>query len=463
MRKVLDLKRKIYDVLLEWKKKRAGRVALMIDGARRVGKSYIVEEFARREYEAYLLIDFSKVKPKVKGYFDEYLGDLDLFFMYLFAEYKVNLPRNKSLIIFDEVQKFPRAREAIKHLVADGRYHYIETGSLISINKNVKDIVIPSEEQRVPMYPMDFEEFLWATGNELAMPLLTRRFLERQPMGRGMHETLMNAFRQYLIVGGMPQAVSEYVSSHDLAAVDGIKRNILSLYRADIHKYGGALRHKILSVFNSIPAELSRHEKKFVLADLDKDARMRDYEASFEWLKEAMTVNVAYAVAEPNVGFSLNANRSSLKCYLADTGLLVSMAFDENRLLAEDVHNRILSESIEINKGMLVENMVAQMLLSAGHAPFFFSSSDRAVAENRMEIDFLLDKPVLSRRHNVSPVEVKSGGNLKHASLEKFMKKFCAMLGEPFLLCDKDLKVKDGVTYVPLYMAPLLVRQEGRK
>lgn len=451
------MKRKFYDLMLRWKQESNGRTALMIDGARRVGKSYIAEEFAKREYDDYLLIDFSKVKSKVKRYFDEYLDDLDTFFMYLFTEYKVNLPRNRSIIIFDEVQKFPRAREAIKHLVKDGRYHYIETGSLISINKNVRDIVIPSEERRLSLYPMDFEEFLWAIGNETAMPLIVSRFAARQAVGADMNETLMNLFRQYLVVGGMPQAVGEFVASHDLGKVDLIKRDILALYRADIHKYGGALRHKILALFNAIPAELSRHEKKFVLADVSDGARMRDYEASFEWLKEAMTVNVAYAASEPNVGFKLNADRSSLKCYLADTGLLVSMAFDENRLLSEDIHNRILSERIELNEGMLVENAVAQMLLAAGHLPYFYSNADRKDAANRMEIDFLLDKSTLTRRHNVSPVEVKGGSNVSHSSLDKFRSKFKSNLAEPFLLSDRDLKVSDGITYLPLYMAPLLV------
>lgn len=451
------MKRKFYDLMLKWKHESNGQTALMIDGARRVGKSYVAELFAKNEYDNYLLIDFSKAKAKVRRYFDEYLEDLDTFFLYLFTEYKVNLPRNRSVIIFDEVQKFPRAREAIKHLVKDGRYHYIETGSLISINKNVKNIVIPSEEHRLSLYPMDFEEFLWAIGNETAMPLIAKRFAERQSVGRGMNDTLMQLFRQYLVVGGMPQAVEEFVASHDLGKVDSIKRDILALYRADIHKYGGALAYKILALFNAIPAELSRHEKRFVLADIEKGARMRDYEASFEWLKESMTVNVAYAASEPNVGFGLNADRSTLKCYLADTGLLVSMAFDENRLLAEDIHNRILSERIEFNEGMLVENVVAQMLLAAGHSPYFYSRADRRDSENRMEIDFLLDKSTLTRRHNVSPVEVKSGRNISHASLDKFRARFRANLAEAFLLSEKDVDVKNGITYLPLYMTPLLV------
>ena len=451
------MRRKIYDSLLKWKHESNGGTAIMLDGARRVGKSYIAEEFAKREYEAYLLIDFSKINSKVKRYFNEYLDDLDRFFMYLFTEYRVNLPPGKSVIIFDEVQRFPRAREAIKHLVKDGRYHYIETGSLISINKNVRNITIPSEERRVKMYPLDFEEFLWAQGDEAAVSLMRSQFVKRIPLGEDMNATLMSRFREYVVVGGMPQAVEMFVNTHDLGKVDAVKRDILALYRADIHKFGGALRHKILATFNSIPGELSKHEKKFVLADVEKGAKMRRYDAVFEWLKEAMTVNVAYAATEPNVGFSLNADYSSLKCYLGDTGLLISMAFDENALLSGDIHNRLLSGRLEVNEGMLIENVVAQLLRAAGHELFFYSKSDRNAAENRMEIDFLIDRPSLQRRHNVSPIEVKSGGRYTLNSLNKFRRKFAKFLAAPYLLHVKDVKQEDGVVYLPLYMTSYLV------
>ena len=263
------MKRKIYDKLLEWKQVSAGKTAVMLDGARRVGKSWIAEEFARNEYGAYLLIDFAKVSSKVKRYFNEYLEDLDTFFMYLLSAYNVELPKGKSVIIFDEVQRFPRAREAIKYLVADGRYHYIETGSLISINKNVKNIVIPSEEWHLEMFPMDFEEFLWATGHPATMPVIRKHFLERKPLGRDLHESLMDIFRQYLVVGGMPQVVASFAESHDLRQVDALKRSILALYRADIRKFAGTLKGKALAVFNAIPSQLSKHEKKFMLAEID--------------------------------------------------------------------------------------------------------------------------------------------------------------------------------------------------
>ena len=429
----------------------------MIDGARRVGKSWIAEEFARNEYEAYLLIDFSKVSPRVKRYFREYMEDLDTFFMYLLNTYGVKLPIHKSVIIFDEVQRFPRAREAIKWLVADGRYDYIETGSLISIRKNVKDIVIPSEEHHLEMFPMDFEEFLWAQGREGTMEMLKRHFDERKPLGEDLHASMMDLFRQYLVVGGMPKAVSVFAETHDLGEVDAVKREILTLYRNDIHKFAGALRHKVLAVFNRIPAELARHEKKFVLADLGKDARMRDYDAAFEWLKSAMTVNVAYAASEPTVGLEMRTDVLSLKCYLADTGLLVSMAFDPVTLESERVHERILHDRLSLDKGMLMENMVAQMIRASGRSLYFYSNADRTSAENRMEIDFLLCKPNLTRMHNIIPIEVKSSRAYEFVSLGKFRRKFPDQLHEPVVLHPKDLKVDDGIVYLPLYMAGLLV------
>lgn len=430
----------------------------MIDGARRVGKSWIAEEFARNEYKAYLLIDFSKVSPRVKRYFREYMEDLDTFFMYLLNTYGVKLPVHESVIIFDEVQRFPRAREAIKWLVADGRYDYIETGSLISIRKNVKDIVIPSEEHHLEMFPMDFEEFLWAQGREGTMEMLKRHFDDRKPLGEDLHASMMDLFRQYLVVGGMPQAVSVFAETHDLGEVDAVKREILTLYRNDIHKYAGALRHKVLAVFNRIPAELARHEKKFVLADLGRDARMRDYDAAFEWLKSAMTVNVAYAASEPTVGLEMRTDVLSLKCYLADTGLLVSMAFDPVTLESERVHERILHDRLSLDKGMLMENMVAQMIRASGRGLYFYSNADRTSAGNRMEIDFLICKPNLTRMHNIIPIEVKSSRAYEFVSLGKFRRKFSDQLHEPVVLHPKDLKVDDGIVYLPLYMAGLLMR-----
>ena len=451
------MKRKIYDKLLEWKHVSNGKTAVMLDGARRVGKSYIAEEFARNEYEAYLLIDFAKVSSKVKRYFNEYLEDLDTFFMYLLSAYNVELPKGRSVIIFDEVQRFPRAREAIKYLVADGRYHYIETGSLISIRKNVRNIVIPSEEWHLEMFPMDFEEFLWATGHPMTMPVVRKHFAERKPLGRDLHESMMDVFRQYLVVGGMPQVVGSFAGSHDLRQVDAVKRSILSLYRADIRKFAGSLKDKALAVFNSIPSQLSRHEKKFMPSEIDVNGRMRSYDTTIEWLESAMTVNVCRGASEPNVGLEMNCERKSLKCYLGDTGLLVSMAFGESELVAEDVHNRILSDRIELNKGMLVENAVAQMFRAAGHKLYFYSNSSRSSSDDRMEIDFLVAKHGLTRRHNISPVEVKSGRSYAYESLSKFRRKYAALLDMAYVVHVNDVTEKDGVLRLPLYMAPLIV------
>ena len=451
------MKRKIYDKLLEWKTKSNGSTALLIDGVRRVGKSYVVEEFAKREYASYVLVDFSKAQSKLKRIFNEYLDDLDTFFLYFERITHARLVKGDALVIFDEVQKFPRAREAIKHLVADGRYHYIETGSLISINKNVKDILIPSEEHRIPMYPMDFEEFLWAMGDTATMPLVQKCFEDMKPLGEDVHRQIMDVFRQYMVVGGMPQSVAKFVATRDLEAVDSVKRDILALYCADIHKYGGVLRHKALSVFKAIPSQLSRHEKRLMLSEVRAGGRMRDFESTFDWLESAMTVNVCRRATEPNVGLELVSDRQSVKCYMGDTGLLVSHAFGENELAAKDIHNRLLLGDIELNEGMVVENIVAQMIRTAGHALYFFSDSDRDSAKDRMEIDFFLAKSRTERNRNISPIEVKSGKRYSTVSLDKFRAKYRRFLDVPYVLHPKDLKVVDGVTYLPLYMTPLLV------
>ena len=451
------MKRKIYDKLLEWKKKRAGKTAIMIDGARRVGKSWIAEEFAKNEYKNYLVIDFATISPKVKRYFNDYLENLDSFFMYLLGAYQVELPRG-SLIIFDEVQRFPRAREAIKYLVADGRYHYIETGSLISINKNVRDIVIPSEEHHLEMFPMDFEEFLMATGHAGMMPVMEDHFRSHRPLGEDTHRSIMDVFWQYMVVGGMPQAVARFVETHSLRDVEEVKRDILNLYRADIGKFAGQLRHKVSAIFNSIPAQLSRHERRFVMADVEKGAKMRDYDSSFEWLRSAMTVNICWASTEPTVGLGMRADVRSLKCYLGDTGLLVSMAFESFGERSVEIQTRLLTDALSIDKGMLAENAVAQMIRACGQELYFYANADRLVKENRMEIDFLLLKPTLTRRHNIVPIEVKSGGNYTTASLEKFRNKFADQLHTPVVLHPKDMRIDKNVLYLPLYMTPFLVK-----
>ena len=456
------MKRKIYDKLLEWKKNHKGDTALLIEGARRIGKSYIVEEFARKEYESYILVDFSKVNPQVMEFFNLYLDDLDMLFMNLELYFRRKLtPRQtkgeeaRSLVIFDEVQFCPRARAAIKHLVADRRYDYIETGSLISIKKNVKDIMLPSEEHAIEMFPMDFEEFLWAMGDEMLMPYIRMRFDKRLPM-EAFHRRAMDYFRQYLIVGGMPQAVLKYVETRDFEKVDEVKRDILALYRNDIHKYADNQETKVAAIFEEIPGQLQKHEKKFVLSALQSEARMRDYSQAFFWLSDAKIINCCYNSTAPSIGLKLNEERTTLKCYMGDTGLLISHAFDERGIVSADLYRKLMFDKLEVNEGMLVENIVAQMLRAAGHKLYFFSNSSRTSVEDRMEIDFLIAKPVTTSRHNISPIEVKSGQRYTLNSLRKCIAKYGSRLSTPYVLHDKDVKMEDGIMYLPLYMTPLL-------
>jgi putative ATPase len=450
------MKRKIYNQLVNWKQDGAGRTALLIDGARRVGKSYVAEEFAKAEYKSYLLIDFNRVGDEVKDLFLHYLNDLDTLFMYLSGYYNVKLYEHESLIIFDEVQMFPRARAAIKYLVADGRYDYLETGSLMSIRKNVKDIVIPSEERHIKMYPMDFEEFLWAMGNDTLMDIVRKRFEAHKSMGQVMHRRAMDYFRQYLIVGGMPQAVQEYAESKDFDRVDRIKRDILTLYRADIVKHATGYEMKVESIFDEIPAQLQKHEKRFKLSSLKKEARFREYEDALFWLDDAMIANICYNSTEPNIGLKLNMDRMTLKCYMGDTGLLISHAFDENGLVSEEIYKKLLFDKLEVNKGMIVENIVAQMLAASGHKLYFYSNPSRDDKDARMEIDFLIAKSKISNRHNISPIEVKSGKNYTLTSLRKFMERYAEQTGIPYVLHTSDFKEEDGIVYLPLYMTPML-------
>ena len=449
------MRRKITETLRKWREADATECALLIDGARRVGKSFIVEEFAKAEYPAYLMINFKYVGSDVKETFHEYLNRLDMFFERLFLVLdKKPLPKG-SLVIFDEVQEFPRAREAIKPLVADGRYQYIETGSLISIKKNVEGILIPSEERHVKMYPMDFEEFLWANGEESLMDVIRDAFSRRVPLGP-LHRRAMDAFRTYMLVGGMPQAVRKYVETHDFEKVDRTKRDILGLYRSAIAKYAGANALKVESMWDAIPAQLSRHEKSYNLADLDDNARMREYEYPAFWLKDAMTCNFCYNATEPNLGLSLSADHTTFKCYMADTGLLVSHAFDENELVAEAIHKRLLTGDISVNEGMIMENVVAQMLVATGRKLYFYARSDPYDRKERLEIDFLIAKSKLARKNNVSAIEVKSGKRVRPASLRKFQAKFAEFLAEPFIFHAGDVRDVGAFRCLPLYMAACL-------
>lgn len=450
------MKRKIYDDILKWKQDWAGKTALLIDGARRVGKSYIAEKFAQSEYKSYILIDFNRASDDVKNLFVNYLNDLDTLFIYLSAYYNVKLYERESLIIFDEVQLFPKARAAIKYLVADGRYDYLETGSLMTIKKNVKDILIPSEERHLKMYPLDFEEFLWALGNDTLMDIIRKFYENKKPMGQALHRKAMDYFRQYLIIGGMPQAIQAYVDTKDFDKVDRIKRDILTLYRADIVKHADGYEIKVESIFDEIPAQLQKHEKKFKLSSIKKDARLRDYEDALFWLDDAMIVNICYNSTAPNIGLKLNMDRLTLKCYMADTGLLISHAFDENGLLSEEIYKKLLFGKLEVNEGMIVENIVAQMLTASGHKLYFYSTPSAKDSNERMEIDFLITKAKISNRHNISPIEVKSSKNYTISSLRKFTAKYGEQTYTPYVLHTQDYKEVDGIVYLPLYMTPLI-------
>jgi predicted AAA+ superfamily ATPase len=351
---------------------------------------------------------------------------------------------------------YPRARAAIKYLVADGRFDYVETGSIVSIKKNVKDIVIPSEERHIKMYPMDFEEFLWAMGNETLMPIIGKHFAEMKPLGQAIHRKAMDYFRQYLIVGGMPQAIALYLTTRDFDKVDQVKRDILTLYRADISKHAEGYEMKVVNIFDEIPAQLQKHEKKFKLSSLKKEARFREYEDALFWLDDAMIINTCYNSSEPNIGLKLNMDRLTLKCYMADTGLLISHAFDEKGIASENSYKKLLFDKLAVNKGMIIENIVAQMLVASGHRLYFYSNPSRDNRNSRMEIDFLVAKDKISSRHNISPIEVKSSKNYTLTSIRKFREKYREQLHTPYVLHTGDLKTEDGIVYLPVYMTTFL-------
>ena len=452
------MKRKIYDRLLKWKREEASRCALMLEGARRVGKSWIVEEFARKEYAHHLIIDFANTTKSIKELFEDKLGELDEFFMMLEIRTGVELVRGETLIVFDEVQRFPRAREAIKYLVADGRFHYIETGSLISIKKNIEGIVIPSEELKVQMHPMDFEEFLWAIGKETTFGLVEKCFGAKRPLDDADHRMMMEYFRQYIVVGGMPQAVAAFAAEHRLDAVEFAKKLILDLYYEDIGKFAGRLKNKVRAIWRAIPGELSLQDKRFSPGAVNRGVRMRELDAPFDWLASAMTVNLAYNVTDPNVGFSLTADHEGMKCYMADTGLLASMAFGDNPEAKKEMLWKVLTGKLEINKGMLMENVVAQLLRSSGRELYFHKVCDRKDERNRIEIEFLLSKSFVTARHNVMPVEVKSNNDYTIMSLERFKAKFPGYCGERFVLHPGNADFTGEISYLPLYMATMLAK-----
>lgn len=445
------LKRKIYDQLLNWKNTSNGSSALLIDGARRVGKSFLCKEFAKNEYKSHIIIDFGNISPDIINLFNNESSNLDLFFTKLSSYYSVKLYERNSVIIFDEVQQFPRARQLIKYLVADGRYDYMETGSLIRLKKNVADIVIPSEEDHIEMFPLDFEEFLWAMGDEVTVPFIKTCFETKTPVGQALHHKIMNDFRQYILVGGMPQAVVEYVKNKNFQTVDNIKRRILKLYKDDVAKFATGYEDKVFAIFESIPAQLSKKEKKYKLSALSKNARFRSYEDSFIWLNEAMIVNTCFNATEPTIGLALSADHTTQKCYMADTGLLVTQTFMDNAFTENEIYKAILFDRLTINEGMIMENIVAQMLRANGHKLYFYSRNDALNRANHIEIDFLI-----TSSKKISPIEVKSSNYRSHASLDKFKKKYSSNIGTSYILYTKDVMIKDDIVHLPIYMGMFL-------
>lgn len=445
-------KRKIYDKFLAWKTESNGKKALLVEGARRIGKSTVVEEFAKREYRSYILIDFAKVSEDVKSYFHLHLNDLDTFYMLLSVQYGKELYPRESIIIFDEVQLFPKAREAIKYLVADGRYDFIETGSLISIKENVKGIVIPSEERHVKMYPMDFEEFCWALNEKPLIPYIRNCFEAREPLERSIHNKAMLLFKQYLLVGGMPKVVSIFLEGQkNFGHADIEKRDILALYRSDIMKIKAQYRAKVLAIFDQLPGLLSRHEKRVVFNRIAEGSTADQYEETFFWLSDSMVCNECRRTNDPNVGLSLNESDTYIKCYMGDTGLLVSHAFDENELLEDEVYKQILAGKLGLNEGMLYENMIAQMLTTNGHRLFFYTQYNEEKKRNDIEIDFIISNNSKTK-YKMFPIEVKSGTNYSTESLLRFREKYKQRIGECYIIHPRNLTFKDDILCIPPYM-----------
>lgn len=445
-------RRKIYGNLLEWKKNASGEKAILIEGARRIGKSTIVEELGRNEYRSYLLIDFNDVSSVVTDAFEKYLNDLDSFFLILSTEYGVTLYPGESLIIFDEVQQYPKARQSIKKLVKDGRYDYIETGSLISIKENVKDITIPSEERRLKMYPMDFEEFCWAMNEELLLSYIRSCFANRKPMEENFHHKAMLLFKQYMLVGGMPMSVSKYLENNrSFAAADMEKRDILTLYRNDISKADVKYRSRIASIFEQIPAFLSQHEKRVRLSNIEAKSSYPMYQDTFYWLGNSMMTNECFNCSDPNVGLALNEDRTFIKCYMGDTGLLVSHAFSENEITEGELYKQILHDNLAINEGMLFENAIAQCLAANGYPLYFYTHYSEEKHRNDIEIDFLISNGSKTKP-KIYPIEVKSGKRYTTKSLERFIERFHERVGEAYIIHTKNLTVKDGITCIPSYM-----------
>lgn len=441
-------KRKIYEEMLEWKTKRSGSTALLIKGARRVGKSTIAKEFAKHEYKSFIAIDFARASKEIIELFDS-LDDLDFLFLRLQALYHTTLHRRESVIVFDEIQKCPQARQAIKYLVEDGRYDYIETGSLLSIRKYKKGIMIPSEETRITMFPMDYEEFLWAIGDEQSMPLIKYSFANLKPLGDASHRQLMRQFRLYMLVGGMPQAVAEYLDTNNLAQVDAVKREIIELYIDDLREVDETGRAS--RIFESIPGQLTRSKLRFQLGNVIEGSTYEELDPIWQDLDNSLTVNACYKCTDPNVGLALHKDYTYFKLYLGDTGLFVTLSFWDKKGVDNELYNKLLSDKLSADLGYVFENAVAQCLRAAGHSLYYYPFPADAEGKNNYEVDFLL-----STGSKLTPLEVKSSGYKTHKSLDEFCLKFSSRIGKRILLYTKDLRKEGETIYLPVYMTPLL-------
>lgn len=440
-------KRKIYDKLLSWKQESNGKTALLVEGARRVGKSTVVEAFGKDEYESYILIDFSTASKSVRELFED-ISDLNYIFLQLQLQYKTDLHERKSLIIFDEVQLCPLARQAIKSLVKDGRYDYIETGSLISIRRNVKDILIPSEEQKLPMYPMDYEEFLWALGDTATMPILKSVFEAQKPLGESMNRKLLRDFRLYMLVGGMPQAVNEYIQANNFRKVDNVKRDILNLYEDDFRKIDQT--GKLSLLFDAIPAQLNKNASRYQVSSVLEGERADNVLELIAELKDSRTVLVSYHSNDPNAGMANYKDLARFKLFLCDTGLFTTLMFKDKEFTENLIYEKLLNDKLNANLGYLYENVVAQVLTAKGNELFYHTFMNKSSKHN-YEIDFLL-----ARKNKVCPLEVKSSGYNRHASLDAFAKKYSNRILQKYLIYTKDLKKEEDITCLPVYMTCFL-------
>ena len=439
--------RKIYGQLQQWKDTRAGKTALLVEGQRRVGKSTVVEEFAKKAYKSYILIDFSTCSQEIRNLFND-VSDLDFFFLQLQLLTNVRLEERNSVIIFDEVQLFPLARQAIKSLVRDHRYDYIETGSLISIKKNVKDILIPSEEQHIYMYPMDFEEFLWATGDNVTVPMLEVLFSKQKPAGESAHRKIMRNLRLYMLIGGMPQAVEAYLQENNFEAVDLVKRDILQLYENDFYKIDPTGRLSLL--FDAIPAQLNKNTARYAVSSVIPTLRPSNALNIIAELLDSRTTLAAYHTSLPSAEMASYKDLSKFKLFLSDTGLFTTLMFKNKSFTENDIYRKLLSDKMSANLGYLFENLTAQMLAAAGHELYYHTFSGKDKSSN-YEIDF-----IIAKGSKVIPIEVKSSNYKRHASLDAFCQKYSAQVSEKYILYTKDFQKEQDLRLLPIYMSPFI-------